>query len=131
MEIITIASLDPKEKLTFVSTTDGRKLRVWNDKAERLGLEQGGTYEVETEGSQYGTHITKAKRIAAPPAVAKSPVQPAAAPFRTPEQMFAQGIIEAYIGNGRCPPEKLTETIGYVLKAFNHHWPSDYLQAAE
>jgi len=43
--------------------------------------------------------------------------QPAA--FRTPEQMFVSEVLTAYINNGRCEPEKLTQTINYIRVAWN------------
>jgi hypothetical protein len=110
METITIASLEPKEKLTFITTTDNRKLRVWNDKAARFGLEQGGTFDVETEAGQYGTHITKAKRAisapAAQPVVAgtyrQSTLTSASpdSPMSKDEQIFVQGMVQAFIRSG-------------------------------
>jgi len=127
--LITIASLDAKEKLTFVTTTENRKLRVWNDKAGRLGLEQGGTYEVETEATDYGTHITKAKRVAAPPAAANhgaSAPAAAGAPFRTPEQMFVQGLLEAYIRAGKCANPGDLKAAGHaILDAYRDIWPPE------
>lgn len=62
---ITIASIDQKDKLSFVTTTDGQKLRCWNDRAARFGLEPNAGFEIETESTQYGTHIKTAKRVAA------------------------------------------------------------------
>lgn len=112
METITIATLEPKDKITFVTTTDNRKLRIWNDKAARFGLQQGATFEIDTEGSQYGTHITKAKRVADQPAAAPAYQPgtyrpPATSPLATPpgpacdnERIFVQGMVQNFIRSG-------------------------------
>jgi hypothetical protein len=107
---ITIASIDQKEKLSFITTTDGQKLRVWNDKAARFGgLEQSGTYEVETESGQYGTHITKAKKASGALQVTTSTRSPTkdfvqnasvCPPHSKDEQIFVQGVVQQLIRSG-------------------------------
>jgi hypothetical protein len=135
---ITIADIQMKPKRCIVITSAGRRLGCWADKLGKLGLEKGGTYNVETEESQFGdallTNIVSAKRVTTP--VAEQPVHapssPAGTPFRTPKQLFAQGVLEAYIHNGRCEPEKLVATLRFICNAFDAVLlETDYAQAAE
>lgn len=69
--LITVASIELKEKRSIIHTTERRSLGVWTDKLGALGLEQGGTYEVETESKDINgrtlTNIVQAKRSTAPP----------------------------------------------------------------
>lgn len=79
MTIITIASIELKETRSVVLTTDRKRLGVWTDKLGKLGLEEGGTYEVETESKDLNgrtlTNIVQAKRSTAAP-VTKTPAEP-------------------------------------------------------
>lgn len=74
---ITIASIQLKEKRSTVLTTDGRTLGVWTDKLGAFGLEQGSSYEVETEARDFNgrtlTNIVQAKRLAAGTVVSSQP----------------------------------------------------------
>ena len=77
--LITIASIEPKEPRSVVHTTDRQRLGVWADKLGAFGLEQGGTYEVETESKNVNGHtltnIVQAKRSSAP-AVKQTAAEP-------------------------------------------------------
>jgi hypothetical protein len=115
---ITITSIDQKTKHSFIITSENRRLRCWNDKVARFGLEQGATYDVETEDSDYNgttlTYIVKAKRVAQP--IAGQPREPfASGAFRPPansalatpptpsskdEQIWVQGILQTFIRAG-------------------------------
>jgi hypothetical protein len=122
---ITIASINTSaNKLCTVQTTDGRKgLAVWKSQLDKLNIQGGGsTYEVETESWNDKTIITKATPIAAASTPSPTPVNGAilSGGFRTPEQMFVSEVLTAYISNGRCEPEKLTETINYIRKAWTN-----------
>jgi hypothetical protein len=139
---ITIADIQMKPKRCIVITTAGRRLGCWADKIATLGLEAGGTYNVETVESQFGdatlTNIVSAKRVTQTAAAQQQPdthtptgAIAAGTAFRTPEQITTAEIICAYISNGRCPPEKLAETIGYVRRAWNSHWGEMHREAAE
>jgi hypothetical protein len=153
MSTITVAAIEPKPKRSIVITTEGRRLGCWTDKLDKLGIEAGVTYNVETVDTPVGdggtilTNITTARRITMglpearpsfrsgayrpPPGSALASPAASGAPFRTPEQMFVEGVITAYIGNGRCDPEKLTDIIGFVRRAWNSHWGEPQRAAAE
>lgn len=66
---ITIASIELKEKRSVVLTTGRDRLGVWTDKLGAFGLEEGASYEVETEARDFNgrtlTNIVQAKRLAA------------------------------------------------------------------
>jgi hypothetical protein len=105
--------------------TDDQRLGVFS---EKVGLfEVGRTYEVEyIETARNGRtlrNVKNAKQVAGAPASepfvsgayrpppALQPAPPAV-PFRTPEQLFVQGLAEAYIASGRCAnPGELKETV--------------------
>lgn len=128
---ITVAKIELKEKRSAVITTEGRRLGVWTDKLGKFGLTEGGTYEVETEESDFNgrtlTNITKAKQVGSMPLSPNgSPGHTSqSAPFRTPEQMFVSEVLTAYIAAGRCEPQKLTETINYIRNAWRSTLGSD------
>lgn len=138
---ITIADIQMKPKRCIVVTTAGRKLGCWADKIARLGLEAGGTYNVETEETQFGdatlTNIVSAKRVTTPPAEqVRQQSGPAAAgqSFRTPEQITVAEIVCAYIGAGKCTnPAELKQTMQAICNAFRATWPETehYSEAAE
>lgn len=112
---------------------DGQRIGAFG---EKIGLfEVGKTYEVEYVESEYNGSMLKnvrsAKEIASAPAAQGTAHIPAAAPFRTPEQMSVTEIICAYIASGRCEPDKLKEIIGYVRRAWNSHYGDDIREAAE
>lgn len=138
---ITIADIQMKPKRCIVITSAGRRLGCWADKLGKLGLEKGGTYNVETEESQFGdallTNIVSAKRVTTPAADAcpSNQASPAAAgvPFRTPEQMFVSDVLPAYVAAGKCTsPGELKRIMLELCNAFRATWPeTDYAQAAE
>ena len=143
MGTITIAEIRQKPKRSVIITTERRQLGCWTDKIGKLGLEQGATYNFETEDHETNngtilTNIVNAKRVTLGAPVPQDPANPqpsgqpiSGAPFRTPEQITTAEIVCAYIANGRCPPEKLAETIGYVRRAWNSHWGEVHREAAE
>lgn len=151
MFTITVASIDRKPRRSAIVTTEGRRHFCWTNKLDELGIEPGGTFNVSTEDypGKDGTltNIASAKRVTLGAAAEReafksgayrppenSPLaSPAAsgAPFRTPEQLTITEIICAYIANGRCPPEKLAETIGYIRRAWNSNWGEVHREAAE
>jgi hypothetical protein len=114
---ITIQAIRPPgegKKSACITTTTNEKLWLWADK---LGLVNvGATYEVITEENKGFTNIKTLKEVARA-AASVVPLQPrqraaaADAPFRTPETLFVQGLLEHYIDNGQCPP---TELIRYI-----------------
>jgi hypothetical protein len=139
--IITIADIRPPgegKQSARITTTGGESLWLWSSK---LGLVKvGSTYEADVEEKNGFKNIKTVKQVEAPAAPSQfTPRQAAApsaagAPFRTPEQMFVEGVLTAYIGNGRCDPGKLTETIGFIRTAWNAHWGAGrdaYREAAE
>lgn len=149
MGVITITEIRQKPKRSVIITADGKQYGCWTDKLGKLGLEQGASYNVETDTFEADNgktlfNIISAKRVtvgasitASEPSVPRtsgqnSPVGSPSpnAPFRTPEQMFVEGVVTAYIGNGRCDPEKLTEIVGFVRKAWNSHWGEAQKEAA-
>jgi hypothetical protein len=129
MTTITIASIELKEKRSIVITTQGRRLGCWTTNLGKFGLETGGTFEVETEDSDFNgrtlTNIIQAKKVGSMPPPAAAPAAPQAAPFRTPEQMFVSEVLTSYIANGRCAPEKLTETIRFIRAAWQNTFGTD------
>ena len=127
MSTITIASIEIKPKRSIAISTEGNRFGFWQDDASKLNLHIGSTYEVETSASEYNgktlVNIKKARLVAATATAAPPPASNSAgisSQFRTPEQMFVSEVLTAYIGNGRCDPEKLTETILYIRKAWKH-----------
>jgi hypothetical protein len=132
---ITVASIQVQDgrKPSVITTTEGIKLKCFPDKVERWGIEVGASFNVET--SEYigqkgfkSLTIENAKRVtlgkmanvrswAEPPAAAP-PAPAARSQFRTPKEMFVSEVLTAYIANGRCAPEKLTETIRYIMTAW-------------
>jgi hypothetical protein len=132
---ITVASIQIQDgrKPSVITTTEGVKLKCFPDKVERWGIEVGASFNVET--SEYigekgfkSLTIENAKRVTlgrmanvkswAGGAAAAAPPAPARSAFRTPKEMFVSEVLTAYIANGRCAPEKLTETIRYIMTAW-------------
>jgi hypothetical protein len=140
--MITVTSIETKPKRSVIVTTEGRKLGCWTDKLAKFGLEQGASYNVETTDTEFDgrvlTNIVSAKRVTMGlPSQATEPTSlpSVGTPFRTPEQMFVQGLLEAYITNGRCEPAKLTETINFIRSAWDRTFGGSsghqHLEAAE
>jgi hypothetical protein len=153
MSTITVAAIETKPKRSIVITADGRRLGCWTDKIAKLGLEQGASYNIETADTEFGdkvlTNIVSAKRVTmglprpgSEPLVSSTyhqsegnPRPAAGAAFRTPEQMFVSEVLTAYITNGRCEPQKLTETINFIRTAWDRTFGGSalhqHLEAAE
>jgi hypothetical protein len=143
MPMITVASIETGPKKSKVFTTNGSRLGCFNDKLAKWGIEQGASYNVETVDNDFGTNIVSAKRVtigmaAALPTLqtpANTGVSASISAFRTPEQMFVSEVLTAYITNGRCEPQKLTETINFIRSAwdrtFGGHSVHPHMEAAE
>jgi len=140
MGTITIAEIRQKPKRSVIFTTDGKQYGCWTDKLGKLGLEQGATYNIETESfeTDNGTtlfNIVAAKRVTIGAAVERFPspsqsAQSGPAAFRTPEQMFASELLVAYIGAGKCAnPGELKDTITKIREAWRLTF--GFLEAAE
>lgn len=146
MTTITVASIRHNPKLSKITTADGDEFGFWSNKADKLGLVEGGTYNIEVQHweSKSGETlpiIVKAKRVTigaqaegrAPkrePFVSGLPDRPqhpapapAPSPFRTPEQMFVSEVICAYIAAGKCAnPAELRDAIAAIRAAYNRNW---------
>jgi hypothetical protein len=144
MGTITIAEIRQKPKRSIIVTSDGKQYGCWTDKLAKLGLEQGATYNVETESFETDSgntlfNVISAKRVTIGAAVERfpSPSQPAqsgpaaaGAAFRTPEQMFVSELLTAYIGAGKCAnPSELKDTIAKIREAWRLTF--GFLEAAE
>lgn len=140
---ITVTSLSPKEKLTFVKTTEGQEFRCWNNKISQFGIEAGASYDVETDNTQYGVHITKAKRVAAgqvviparEPFTAGSYRPPATSPLSTPdapltkdEQIWVQGFVQAFIRSGEVSLDNFEEVVRKVRGVYKRTIGRDVIQ---
>jgi hypothetical protein len=126
-----------KDKGSII-TTDGRRFGCFREKFGSFQL--NGTYQAEVTDGQY-CNIVSAKLLAAasPPTTASTPQpngngygngfhspSPQAAPFRTPEQIFVQGVVEAYISAGRCAnPAELKDTMVRLRDAFRVTFPAE------
>jgi hypothetical protein len=68
MATITVASIRHNPKLSKITTPEGDEFAFWSDKADKLGLEEGRTYNIEVnhwEGKDGRTVpvIVKTKRV--------------------------------------------------------------------
>lgn len=147
--IITVASIRPPaagKSRTLITTTDGQRFGCWQDKAPMF--RPGASYDVVIEESEHEGRTYQNIKKAAPAASFEKTSGPQAAPvsgpasapaaaaaFRTPEQMFVTEVLTAYIANGRCAPEKLADTIGYIRRAWGRTFGdapiTGYREAAE
>lgn len=146
---ITVASIDTKAKHSFIITSENRRLRCWNDKVAKFGLEEGASYEVETEDSDYNgtklTYIVKAKRIAGvasvlAPLMSQAHREPAPRPATCQtdaERMFVCSILKSLIEAGEVKNDKTqlwttTQMLrGLWRHTFGFEAVDKHMQAAE
>lgn len=137
MTAIAVASIELKETRSVIITTDGRRLGIWTDQMDKLGIEQGGTYEVETQAKEVNgrtlTNIVKAKRIAnAAPGVPQGLHNPC-----KDEQIFVLALLKSLIEAGEIKNDKtqLWATTQMLRGLWKHSFgfvePAQGLQAAE
>lgn len=147
MGTITVAEIRQKPKRSVIVTTDGKQYGCWTDKLLKLGLEQGGTYNVETESftTDNGTtlfNIISAKRVtmgggAEPVPLhprSQPPAGPVATQFRTPKQLTVTELLVAYIRAGKCAnPGELSRAAEDISRMWDSVLaePVPYDQAAE
>jgi hypothetical protein len=150
MGAITIAEIKQKPKRSIIVTSDGKQYGCWTDKLAKLGLEQGATYNVETESFETDSgntlfNITAAKRvtIGVPDASKDSGTHrtPAAQPsggngYYRPtspvdsERMFVCSLMNAFIQAGKIEPEqtRVVRAIEVLRNAYQATFGSDDIQ---
>jgi hypothetical protein len=138
--IITVQSIKPPpagKDRSLVTTTDGQKFGARSNVAGML--QAGATYDVAIDEWEYNgktyQNIKKAAPAAAPASPTPSSAAAPAAAFRTPKQMFVSETLVAYIASGRCEPQKLSEIVRFISKAWDANFGgasiTGYPQAAE
>jgi hypothetical protein len=146
MTTITIDRIEQKPKKSFVHTTDGRKLGCFNDKIERFGIEPNGSYEADIEMTDYGSLITKARRVAAATAI-EAPAQQGRAPTAAPsttqshgaggecrgEEIFVCALLKEAIRAGLVPIDKdaLTIAIKHIRAGYRGGFGSNTFTTSE
>jgi len=113
LTIITIASIEVKEKRSVAITTEKRRLGFWQDQAAKLNLQIGGTYEVETTATEINgktlVNIVKAKQIGHADAAATASHTSGSSGnghSAKDEQIWVQGLLQAMIKAGKVEVDK-------------------------
>jgi hypothetical protein len=123
---LTVARIDPPKgngKKSKIVGVAGEVVYAFPDKAGKFV--PGHAYEIDYSTNDWNgktfNNLESFQEVeAAKAASATTSSASIQAPFRTPEQMFVTEILTAYIGNGRCEPQKLTETINFIRAAWHH-----------
>jgi len=130
--LITIASIELKDPRSVVTTTERKRLGVWTDKVGAFGLEQGGTYEVETESKDFNgrtlTNIVQAKRSTAP-AVKQTAAEPMSnGTYQSKdEEIWTAALLKSAIESGQLKyndKQALWEA-GQTFRALRRHLFTD------
>lgn len=137
MSIITVASIERKEKRSIITTTEGKKIGVWQNQIHIFT--NGGTYDVElsekeVNGTVY-TNVSKAKLVTQP-AAANAEQAPKLAQRETSdrdaERMFVCAQLSALIraGEVHCDKTELWEATNLLRSLWRHTFgPSGQLHA--